>query len=80
MATLKELSKKDELLAGGHRLCAGCGASIVVRQILLAAGKNTIATCSTGCLEVATSIYPFPLIEHVEYLSNDISYSFILKV
>ncbi len=59
MATLKELSKREELLAGGHRLCAGCGASIVVRQILLAAGKNVVVSCSTGCLEVATSIYPY---------------------
>jgi pyruvate ferredoxin oxidoreductase beta subunit len=57
--TLKELSKKEELLTGGHRLCAGCGASIIVRQVLLAAEDPVIATCSTGCLEVATSIYPY---------------------
>jgi pyruvate ferredoxin oxidoreductase beta subunit len=59
MASLKELSHKDELLAGGHRLCAGCGASIVVRQILLAADDPVIASNATGCLEVATSIYPY---------------------
>jgi len=35
MANLKELSKKEEILSGGHRLCAGCGASIVVRQVLV---------------------------------------------
>ncbi|MBI1986849.1 MAG: pyruvate ferredoxin oxidoreductase [Nitrospinae bacterium] len=60
MATLKELSQRPELLAGGHRLCAGCGASIAVRQILLAASKYPlVAVNATGCLEVATSIYPY---------------------
>jgi len=57
--TLKELSKKQDLLTGGHRLCAGCGAPIVVRQILLAAEDPVIVTSATGCLEVATTIYPF---------------------
>lgn len=57
--TLKELSKKQDLLTGGHRLCAGCGASIVVRQILLAAEDPVIVTSATGCLEVATTIYPY---------------------
>ncbi len=59
MANLKELSHKKEQLAGGHRLCAGCGASIVVRQILLAADDPVVISNATGCLEVATSIYPF---------------------
>ena len=57
--TLKELSKKPDLLTGGHRLCAGCGASIVVRQVLLAAEDPVIVTSATGCLEVATTIYPY---------------------
>ena len=40
MANLKELSHREDRLAGGHRLCAGCGASIAVRQILLGAGED----------------------------------------
>ena len=40
MATLKELSERKEPLTGGHRACAGCGAPIIVRQILLAAKKT----------------------------------------
>ncbi len=56
---LKELSKKDELLTGGHRLCAGCGAPIAVRQVLLAAEMPVIASNATGCLEVSTTIYPY---------------------
>lgn len=59
MINLKELAKKKELLAGGHRLCAGCGASIAVRHILLASEDPLVVTCATGCLEVATSIYPY---------------------
>jgi len=31
---LKEsCKKKPERLTGGHRMCAGCGAPIVVRQV-----------------------------------------------
>lgn len=59
MPSLKQLSHKKELLSPGHRLCPGCGASIIVRQILLAADKPVIAASSTGCLEVATTIYPY---------------------
>lgn len=60
MANLKELTHNQDRLAGGHRLCAGCGASIAVRQILLAAGESPVVTgCATGCLEVSTTIYPY---------------------
>jgi len=31
----------------------------IVRQILLVAGKNVVVSCATGCLEVATTIFPF---------------------
>ncbi|MFH1612397.1 MAG: thiamine pyrophosphate-dependent enzyme [bacterium] len=59
MATLKELSQKPESLSEGHRLCAGCSASIAVRQVLMAINKPVVVTCATGCLEVATTIYPY---------------------
>lgn len=60
MATLKELTHREDRLAGGHRLCAGCGASIAVRQVLMAAGDVPIvAGCATGCLEVSTTMYPY---------------------
>lgn len=49
---------KEELLAPGHRGCAGCGASIAVRLALKALGKNTVAVSATGCLEVMTTPYP----------------------
>jgi len=59
MPSLKSLSQKKELLSGGHRLCPGCGASIIVRQVLLAAENPVVVCNATGCLEVATTIYPY---------------------
>lgn len=61
MATLEELSTRRELLAQGHRLCAGCGAPIAVRQVLLALPPeaHAVVCCPTGCLEVSTTIYPY---------------------
>jgi pyruvate ferredoxin oxidoreductase beta subunit len=56
---LKELSQKPELLSPGHRMCAGCSASIAVRQVLLSCQTPVVVSCSTGCLEVATTIYPY---------------------
>ncbi|MBR7050442.1 MAG: pyruvate synthase subunit beta, partial [Methanobrevibacter sp.] len=46
------------LLAPGHRGCAGCGASIAVKLALNALGENTVAVSATGCLEVMTTPYP----------------------
>lgn len=59
MATLKELSKQNELLSGGHRLCAGCGIPPIVRLVLRSANGPVVATAATGCLEVGTTVYPY---------------------
>jgi len=58
---LKELINKPEILSGGHRLCAGCGAPIAVRQVLMGVPDDVklVVACSTGCLEVSTTIYPY---------------------
>jgi len=55
----KELAKTPEKLSPGHRLCAGCGAPITVRQILAAIDDPVVVANATGCLEVATTIYPY---------------------
>jgi pyruvate ferredoxin oxidoreductase beta subunit len=54
--TLKELSKKEVLISSGHRLCAGCGAPIVVKMVLLASNYPLVAANATGCLEVSSCI------------------------
>jgi len=46
------------LLASGHTACSGCGQAIAARLVIDAAGKNTIVTNNTGCLEVFTTKYP----------------------
>ncbi len=55
----KELAKRPERLSPGHRLCAGCGAPIVVRQILAAIDEPVVVGNATSCLEVATTMYPY---------------------
>jgi pyruvate ferredoxin oxidoreductase beta subunit len=55
---LKEITM-DEPLAPGHRLCPGCSASLVVRQVLLAAPKDVVIANATSCLEVSTTVFPY---------------------
>ncbi len=53
------LVEQGSRLAGGHRMCAGCGAPIVVRQVLMATQEPVVVSAATGCLEVSTTIYPY---------------------
>ncbi len=55
----KELIKQPVRLTPGHRLCAGCGAPIIFRQMLAAIDEPVVIANATGCLEVATTIYPY---------------------
>jgi pyruvate ferredoxin oxidoreductase beta subunit len=59
---LKKLTRYPGKLASGHRLCAGCGASIIIRQVYMVAsalGYEVVWANATGCLEMCTSIYPY---------------------
>lgn len=56
---LKDLSKKKDSLAGGHRACAGCGPAILLRQATLAVDDPLVVGFATGCMEVVTTIYPY---------------------
>jgi len=49
----------EELFTSGHRLCAGCGAGIVARMTMKALRRPTVVVNATGCMEVASTIYPF---------------------
>lgn len=59
--SLKEMLKRPERLAPGHRMCAGCGATIAVRAVLRALKEEDRAVIAnaTGCLEVSTYMYPY---------------------
>ncbi len=59
MATLREMAQRPERFAGGHRLCAGCGHSVVVRMMLRATPDPVVVSAATGCLEVASVLYPY---------------------
>jgi len=56
--TLKEIPR-EELFAPGHRLCAGCGVPQLVRLVLKAVPGPKVVVNATGCLEVATTIFPY---------------------
>ncbi len=57
----KEIASREDRLAPGHRLCAGCGAGIAVRNVLKAIheGDHAVVGNATGCLEVSTYMYPY---------------------
>jgi len=57
VVSLKELSTQESF-GPGHRMCTGCGPAITARITLKALQKPTIIVNATGCLEVATTIYP----------------------
>jgi len=59
MPSLKQLAKREEKFVSGHRLCPGCGAGIIARLVMLAIDKPVVAGCATGCLEVASTIFPY---------------------
>jgi len=58
IAKLSDLPEED-LFLPGHRLCAGCGPGIVARLTMLASPEKPIVVNATGCLEVASTIYPY---------------------
>ncbi len=57
----RETMSKPERLAPGHRMCAGCGGSIAVRNVLrgLHDEDHAVVGNATSCLEVSTFIYPY---------------------
>ena len=59
--SLKKEVEKKERFAGGHKLCAGCGAGVTVRAVLraLKPEDKAVITNATSCLEVSSYMYPF---------------------
>ena len=69
--SLKKMMEKPERLAPGHRMCAGCGATIGVRAVLRALHEEDRAVIgnATGCLEVSSYMYPYSAWED-SYIHN----------
>lgn len=59
--SLKIEMNKPERFAGGHRMCAGCGAPVAVRAVLraLEADDKAAIVNATGCLQASTFPYPY---------------------
>ncbi|MHA1835393.1 MAG: thiamine pyrophosphate-dependent enzyme [Candidatus Odinarchaeia archaeon] len=53
----------EEFLLKGNASCAGCGASLALRHVLKALGKNTILVIPASCSAVIQSLYPFSSIK-----------------
>ncbi len=49
---------REELFVSGHGLCAGCGIPPMVKIALKAVDGPKVVVNATGCLEVATTLYP----------------------
>jgi pyruvate ferredoxin oxidoreductase beta subunit len=56
---LKKLATGEDRFSHGHRMCSGCGAPVVVKQVLMATDYPIIASNATGCLEVSSCIQQF---------------------
>ena len=59
---IKELAEKvtkNQKFTSGHRMCGGCAAPVIVKSILASTDKPVVASTATGCLEVASTIYPY---------------------
>ena len=69
MANLKELSKRPNRLAPGHRACAGCIPALVLQQVLNSVEGHVVCGAATGCMEVVTTIYPYTA-WNVPYIHN----------
>lgn len=67
----KEIQGRQERLAPGHRMCAGCGGTIAVRNVLKALHPEDKAVIgnATGCLEVSSYMYPYTAYED-SYIHN----------
>lgn len=69
---LKEIVKKPSRLTSGHRMCAGCGAPVIVNSVLRALNEedNAVVSVATGCLEVSTCIYPYTSWKNVSFIHS----------
>lgn len=59
MATIKDLANKGNIFTPGHRACAGCGGTVILRMLTAAAGRDIVVGGATGCMEVVSTIYPY---------------------
>ncbi|MDZ7261615.1 MAG: thiamine pyrophosphate-dependent enzyme [candidate division KSB1 bacterium] len=59
MASLKELSSREDKLSMGHRACAGCLPIMSMHLVLRSVPYPVVCGIATGCMEVVSTIYPY---------------------
>ncbi len=58
MTTLNELARKEDLFVSGHDLCPGCAIPSILKIVLRASKHPVVVSNATGCLQLASSIFP----------------------
>ncbi|MBN2330455.1 MAG: pyruvate ferredoxin oxidoreductase [Candidatus Aenigmarchaeota archaeon] len=56
---LADIVSRDPRFTSGHRMCGGCATPIIVKSVLASTRKPVVVASATGCLEVASTIYPY---------------------
>ena len=56
---LKVISQNPQRLASGHRLCPGCGISVILKQVLTTIDNPILTANATGCSEICFGAYPY---------------------
>ncbi len=56
---LKVVSQSPQRLASGHRLCPGCGISVILKQALTTIDNPIVTANATGCSEICFGAYPY---------------------
>ncbi|MDA3822325.1 MAG: thiamine pyrophosphate-dependent enzyme [Bacteroidales bacterium] len=59
MPSLQQMALKESAFSGGHRMCAGCPVPIITKMLTQVTDHEVVAVSATGCLEVASSIFPY---------------------
>ncbi|MEW5937095.1 MAG: 3-methyl-2-oxobutanoate dehydrogenase subunit beta [Candidatus Thermoplasmatota archaeon] len=54
---------EEELMLSGHVGCLGCGATLAMRYVLKALGKNTVLSIPACCWAVMPGVYPHRCLE-----------------
>ncbi len=56
---LKVVAQNPQRLASGHRLCPGCGISVILKQVLTTIDNPIVTANATGCSEICFGAYPY---------------------
>ncbi|MEI7511162.1 MAG: thiamine pyrophosphate-dependent enzyme [Candidatus Peregrinibacteria bacterium] len=56
---IKAVSQNRQPLSSGHRLCPGCGISVILKQALTTIDNPIITANATGCSEICFGAYPY---------------------